>query len=286
MLTLPKKLTWKVTEFRKSVDAPRVEQLIRNRNKTAVLIMTNPRSGSTYLGQFFNQNPDAYYLFEPLFPYTTHCSVLGAERIEYLSKMFQCDFSSQLADYRHAFNITKFTDKYSMCLSKNLCFPSRHQAILNRYAEECIFESIPSSARVHLNQTSENKKVVRFSPKSPKCGYPLNLTMIGKVCQKSDLVATKVIRLCTIESVEPLYWNLTLSGYDVLVIHLVRDPRAVLSSHLDTKLNGINSSTVGTEAEHLCKMHRQNLDYVENMRSGECILCFHSANITYYKKDV
>lgn len=36
------------------------------KQKTNVLIIAGHRTGSSFLGEIFNQNKDAYYLFEPL----------------------------------------------------------------------------------------------------------------------------------------------------------------------------------------------------------------------------
>ena len=36
------------------------------KKKTNVLILAGHRTGSSFLGEIFNQNRDAYYLFEPL----------------------------------------------------------------------------------------------------------------------------------------------------------------------------------------------------------------------------
>ena len=35
-------------------------------NKVKVLMVTYMRGGSSFLGELFAQNPDAYYMFEPL----------------------------------------------------------------------------------------------------------------------------------------------------------------------------------------------------------------------------
>ena len=49
------------------------------------MIVTYMRSGSTFTGDLFNQNPDVFYVFEPLHAirlYTTGQSwVLGSEKL-------------------------------------------------------------------------------------------------------------------------------------------------------------------------------------------------------------
>ena len=46
---------------------------LRKQTKATVLL-TYYRSGSSFLGQLFNQHPDVFYHFEPLFPFTRDCS--------------------------------------------------------------------------------------------------------------------------------------------------------------------------------------------------------------------
>ena len=46
---------------------------LRKQTKGTVLL-TYYRSGSSFLGQLFNQHPDVFYHFEPLFPYSRDCS--------------------------------------------------------------------------------------------------------------------------------------------------------------------------------------------------------------------
>ena len=46
-----------------------VDQKQLNLFSTTVIILSSMRSGSSFLGQFFNQNPSVFYFFEPLFPF-------------------------------------------------------------------------------------------------------------------------------------------------------------------------------------------------------------------------
>ena len=45
---------------------PKHEQQVGVANMTKVLLLASHRSGSTFLGEIFNQNSEAFYLFEPL----------------------------------------------------------------------------------------------------------------------------------------------------------------------------------------------------------------------------
>ena len=39
-----------------------------NKEEQNLIILSSLRSGSSFLGQLFNQNPSIFYYFEPLFP--------------------------------------------------------------------------------------------------------------------------------------------------------------------------------------------------------------------------
>ena len=45
---------------------PKHQQQVGVSNMTKVLLLASHRSGSTFLGEIFNQNSEAFYLFEPL----------------------------------------------------------------------------------------------------------------------------------------------------------------------------------------------------------------------------
>lgn len=53
----------KTDETQQDVQSPVIEKQIP---RTKVLLITAHRSGSTFLGELFNRNNDAFYLFEPL----------------------------------------------------------------------------------------------------------------------------------------------------------------------------------------------------------------------------
>ena len=55
-----------------------------------VLLLTNYRSGSSFLGQLFNQHPNAFYTFEPLYPVGLGSDVQVQHKI--LEGCFRCDF--------------------------------------------------------------------------------------------------------------------------------------------------------------------------------------------------
>jgi hypothetical protein len=42
------------------------EEEKREKKVSKILLVTSHRSGSTFVGELFNKNPDAFYIFEPL----------------------------------------------------------------------------------------------------------------------------------------------------------------------------------------------------------------------------
>ena len=49
------------------------------RPQTKVLLIAAHRSGSTFLGELFNQNENAFYLFEPLVAIQSKMSTMGCD---------------------------------------------------------------------------------------------------------------------------------------------------------------------------------------------------------------
>ena len=108
-----------------------------------ILLFANFRTGSTFVGQIFNINPNMFYLFEPLWVFRC-LQQLGAEfhysentTVKLLERVFRCEFSEQFASCFFNFAVgvyyTNFLDlilekrfKYDRYLSpaeilRNLC---------------------------------------------------------------------------------------------------------------------------------------------------------------------
>jgi len=57
------------------------------------------------------------------------------------------------------------------------------------------------------------------------CG-PLNLDMVDLACRKKTMTAIKTIRICSLKWIDNLFGK----DFDLKVIHLIRDPRAIARS--------------------------------------------------------
>uniref|UniRef100_H2XJN5 Sulfotransferase n=1 Tax=Ciona intestinalis TaxID=7719 RepID=H2XJN5_CIOIN len=211
-----------------------------------VILFTTKRSGSTFLGEVFNQNPEAFYLFEPLFPFTRTCDLLREERINALRQFTECNFKNISEIYKNAFTVLEHTDKYAQCLKNNICFEERHLPLLARYESAC--------------QQSNYSN----------CQLPLKPTIISAICSKSKLVVYKILRVCELQNLAHL---IKTEDLDIRIVHLVRDPRAILSSRMKLIEDQTNNETLKAEAKTLCNRLRKNIRFSNSYWKGETLIC-------------
>ncbi|XP_072256503.1 carbohydrate sulfotransferase 1-like [Pyxicephalus adspersus] len=187
------------------------EDINTRQSRKHILIFATARSGSSFLGQLFNQNPDVFYLFEPLYlvqytlankqPAIDRLSLLGAYR-DLLQNLYDCDFY-------HLENYIKPPPKDHVALSffrhaasKALCAPP-----------VCKQEE----------RLEENKCAKRC--------YKINMTLASTACRSYKYMAIKIIRIPEIDHLKTLVEDPRLN---LKIIQLVRDPRAVLASRIST----------------------------------------------------
>ena len=181
--------------------------------KKLIILFTNKRSGSSFAGELLNQISNSFYLFEPLFPFTRECDILKMERVEALQTLLQCQFENITEIYKSTFRLTNHTDAFAKCIQNSICFIDRHKSILNRYEGLC--KKRPPTQR-------------------RKCqGYPLDFELVSQICSFSRVIAFKILRICDISTLQGLVKSLeNQPNVQLKIIHLIRDPRAILSSRL------------------------------------------------------
>uniref|UniRef100_G1PZ67 Sulfotransferase n=1 Tax=Myotis lucifugus TaxID=59463 RepID=G1PZ67_MYOLU len=187
--------------------------------KTHILILATTRSGSSFVGQLFNQHLDVFYLFEPLYHvqntliprFTQGRSpadrrvMLGASR-DLLRSLYDCDLHF-LENYIKPPPVNHTTDRVfrrgasRVLCSRPVCDP-------------------PGSADLVL----EEGDCVR------KCGL-LNLTVAAEACRERSHVAIKTVRVPEVNDLRALVEDPRLN---LKVIQLVRDPRGILASRSET----------------------------------------------------
>ena len=176
----------------------RVDNLkVFHQTSAKVIIVAYHRSGSSFLGEMFNRNPNAFYLFEPIH---TIDSFLDARRrfpVLYdtlirnlLDNIFKCDFNKHPL-YVNTLTSSPFRLK-SEALSSKLCDPRAN------------------ANKMHLCQR-------------------INATRLGRLCSSRTHTIVKTIRMAHWENLD----FLTDSPHTSLkVIHLVRDPRGIIASRV------------------------------------------------------
>lgn len=181
--------------------------------KKHILLLATTRTGSSFVGEFFNQQVgNMFYLFEPLWHVEkmltletggTNATVAAKAYRDVLRHLFLCDFS-QLESFIEPQPVDHIT-----------------AALFRRESSGSLCEESVCSPFV--------KGV--FEPyhcRSRRCG-PLNLTMASESCLQKDHRVIKSVRVRQLETLRPLAEDPHL---DVKFIQLVRDPRAVLASRM------------------------------------------------------
>ncbi|KAM9376133.1 carbohydrate sulfotransferase 1-like [Pholidichthys leucotaenia] len=188
-----------------------------------ILILATTRSGSSFVGQLFNQHPEVFYLFEPLYhvqlallPRLAHSRnlterrvMLGAAR-DLLRSLFHCHLSS-LESYIQPRPSKHATDKlFRRGASRSLCSPPVCEAPLD-----------PKEQSMVLADEGECVK---------KCG-PLNVSLAADACRAKRHAAIKTVRIPQISDLRALMEDPKLN---LKVVQLVRDPRGILASRIET----------------------------------------------------
>uniref|UniRef100_A0A6I8NBA8 Sulfotransferase n=1 Tax=Ornithorhynchus anatinus TaxID=9258 RepID=A0A6I8NBA8_ORNAN len=186
-----------------------------------VYVFTTWRSGSSFFGELFNQNPDVFFLYEPvwhvwqkLYPGDA-VSLQGAAR-DMLSALYRCDLSVfQLYGPAGA-------------AGRNLTTLAIFGAATNKVV--CSWPLCPAYRKDVVGLVDD-----RVCKKCP----PQRLARLEEQCRRYRVLAIKGVRVFDVAVLAPLLRDPAL---DLKVIHLVRDPRAVASSRIRSRHGLIRES--------------------------------------------
>lgn len=182
-------------------------------SKKHILLMATTRTGSSFVGEFFNQQgANMFYLFEPLWHVEkmltletggTNATASAKAYRDVLQQLFLCDFSLM-----ETFISPLPVDHVTTALFRR--------------------ESSSSLCEEPVCTPFIKKVFERYHCKIRRCG-PLNLTLASESCRQKEHRAIKTVRVRQLETLRPLAEDPRL---DVRFIQLVRDPRAVLASRM------------------------------------------------------
>ncbi|XP_066478312.1 carbohydrate sulfotransferase 7 [Tiliqua scincoides] len=192
------------------------------------------RTGSSFLGELFNQHPDVFYLYEPmwhlwqaLYPGDA-ASLQGALR-DMMRSLFRCDFSvlRLYAPPPASFDPLAPFPAYGAGgrgAPKNLSTASLFGWRNNKVI--CSAPLCPGAARGR-----GEVGLVDGAACEQSCP-PRPLRELEAECRKYPVVVIKDVRLLELGALLPLLRD---PGLDLRVVQLFRDPRAVHNSRLKTK---------------------------------------------------
>ncbi|XP_071345926.1 carbohydrate sulfotransferase 6 isoform X2 [Trachinotus anak] len=172
-------------------------------SKVHVLLLSSWRSGSSFLGQVFSQHPSVFYLMEPAWHVWTKLNkprarVLRMAVRDLLRSLYQCDLSVMESYLEEHYNVSSL---FMWSHSRAVCSP-------------------PACPLTPRNQFSDETRCFQTCD-------AVGLQGVEEACGTYSHVVLKEVRFFELESLYPLLQDPSL---DLRIIHLVRDPRAVLRS--------------------------------------------------------
>ncbi|KAG8437467.1 hypothetical protein GDO86_008244 [Hymenochirus boettgeri] len=211
--------------------------------KVHLLIISSWRSGSSFIGQIFSQHPDVFYLMEPAWHvwvamFQNSAKVLHMAVRDLIRSVFLCDMSVFDAYLPERRNVSAL---FQWAVSRALC----------------TYPACSYFARDDIANETSCKTVCGKNP----------FSKVEESCNTYSHVVLKEVRFFDIKVLYPL---LTDPSLNLKILHLVRDPRAVVKSREQsmkalTRDNGIVLNTNGTKVDdvrfdvmrEICRSHVQ-----------------------------
>lgn len=207
-------------------------------SRRSLLIVAPARTGSSFLGDAFNQHPDVFYLFEPLHGVNPPSHSNDAKSMQFLEGILRCKFQFG----RYVREVERFRRYSSNALSSPPLCPNK------------TYTWSPRSRCVPL--TPQNMEDV--------CKFMYSTTVLK--------ILTSRIPKYNVESLFPI-----CNSSNCAILYLVRDPRAIIFSHMKLGMvnweNIVNSSAykdkprplVRLYSTQICEQMEANIKVFQNL---------------------
>uniref|UniRef100_A0A3Q3X223 Sulfotransferase n=1 Tax=Mola mola TaxID=94237 RepID=A0A3Q3X223_MOLML len=184
-----------------------------------ILLFATTRSGSSFTGQLLNQHPGIFYVFEPLY----HVQQAFTNSSSRLSRTLER--RALLGAYRDLLLNLYTCDLHFM---ENYIRPEPQDHVTNSFFRRSSSHALcsPPVCLEGRDRPAAEPPDETWCPK--KCGA-LNLTLATLSCLSRGHIAIKTVRIPEVGDLRTLTEDPRL---DMKIIHLVRDPRAILASRI------------------------------------------------------
>ena len=171
-------------------------------NQIKVVIVTGHRTGGTFISEMFNQNSEAFYLFEPLGSVqpnepTIGCGSATSNKICQLKRYYNCETPTYVKNenglQNHNCNGSVLVPPRHPggCHSKNLCFREHSRWSCN--PQLCNTPVMNQTENLLKNYTIDEKKFKSLSLQQCRSCNKLNPLFMDLVCQTKKIIAVKGI---------------------------------------------------------------------------------------------
>ena len=237
-----KKSMWKV----KDRDTRRPElsntkaDIALNKPRLNVIILTHMSSGSTFFGNLFNLHPDVFYVYEPLHALR--------RRVHRDRNSIEWNVLDKKAEDAYRTDFSNLLREFFSC---------------NVQGDKTINYLFPGWLRSAKNYLAWIRADTKFTKES-----------ISEVCKSKRITVAKIMqtRLPGKSGIRDLQrvCSSKPDKFDCLIIHLVRDPRAVISSLIKKKFymrkvlttKNTPHEVIRNNSVILCSLIQDNLNYV------------------------
>ena len=252
--------------------------------KSKVIVLTEQRSGSTFVSEIFNRNSKAFYLFEPIYSlgikyqrpwrdynYLTDSNnktLQNDDILKYLSWNRQAEqMIYDLYVNCNNFNTTKlFLNTVRGNIAK---IKGKVNYGLNGNQQSAKVRGYPFGGKslfvdTEYKEYTRRRKTAAVSNKGGKIPPTWNLNNLKTLCLSQELLATKIIRLDSLEFLKPTIE----ASENTYILYFVRDPRATLKSRINlgnTVHNRYRMSNKKNQHYKICRVLNRNINYIENL---------------------